>query len=336
MLSQEQLQKLWLGPDLAWPTMTRNKVLTVNQLELNKVLSDHQNAWKHMPGYESVSKPQAVKGDALAELHPFLAAMLEVAPSGEINATQLKAGIMAAVVEKPELNNTKQKNDIWCGLRLDRITTVLYHLRRLTDNVKFQQMVLGSQGASVVLIKQLLDKLQPATMANGQLPIANADGSAASTKTTHDDTEPEGTTDHTQQGEDELEPRVLEEGVTPQKKLGLPNKKHTTTLSGPAFQQLWGQSKETPTPVKKKLVKPSTVTQNGVIYRKEYYKANHAFGIKKLVNGKAKQIFSLPGRSWSKEKLTELADKVLHDLHKCKCEADEMEVQLIAKYKLGL
>ena len=91
-------------------------------------------------------------------------------------------------------------------------------------------------------------------------------------------------------------------------------------------------------PTKKPDTSSKSITgkPTGSIYRKENYKANHSYGFKRGVDGKAKQIFSLPGKSWSKDKLMVLADKVLHDLHKCKCELDEQSVEVLAKYKLGL
>lgn len=334
MLSQEQLHKLWIGPNLDWAgAMTRNKVQAVDQLALNELIKNHSSSWKHMAGYEGVSKSQAVKGDSLALLHPFIDDLLDLAPTGEINTSQLKTAIMAAVFNKPELNNTTQKNDIWCSLRIDRITTMLYHTRRLLDIVKFQQMVAGSQGASVVILKALLEKLQPQIQPPetglpfkgdeviSEAPSKDEDMSMKGGNTTEDDDK-------------------------------MKCKTSSPALSSHAFKQLWNGSSST-TPMKEKPKAPKITPAKKVckdsnakkvqnqsigqaIFRKEFYKANNSYGIKKIVQGKAKQIFSLCGKTgWSRDQLTVLADKVLHDLSRCKTLAEEEEIELLAKYKLG-
>ncbi len=326
MLSQTQLQKLWIGPTLDWP-MPRSRVMAVDQLELNKVILEHSvGCLKTMGGYECVSMPQAVKGDALAALSPMLMGLLDVAPSGEINNTQLKAAVMAAVCAKPELNNTNQKNDIWCGLRVDRIVIVLNHLRRLLDETKFQQMASGTQGSNVVLIRQLLKKLE---VPPPVLPMPTQEHC----QTTVQESDQATTTEDTEEVQLEKTPDAKAQKTAATK----------AAMSGSELQALWGSHQP---PSAKKVIKPTqkpntsskSITGkavHGVIYRKEYYKANHSFGFKRVVDGKAKQIFSLPGKSWSKEKLVALADKVLHDLQKCKCELDEQSVELLAKCKLG-
>ena len=344
MLTQTQLSSLWVGPSLDWPVMTRNKIFAVDQVELNKVILDHSGSWKNMLGYEPVAKSQAVKGDALASLSPFIEALLVVAPGGEINTNQLRAAVMAAVCAQPELNHTTQKNDSWCGLRVDRIVTVLNHLRRLLDSIKFQQMVSGTQGSNVIIIHKLLGMLDvPAslpTTATEHPPAVPVGEGAASVC---EDAEPGKEMEQTP-GAKAKRLRMCQK-VTP------PKVKETNKpiMTAQTLQGLFGSSTSPPkahTAKTDKKTNATTITKAphvthavqsaGAIYRKEYYKSNHAFGIKRLVDGKAKQIFSLPGRSWSKEKLAELADKVLHDLGKCKSEEDEHAVELLAKYKLGV
>ena len=102
-----------------------------------------------MAGYESSTKTQAVKGDNLATMGPFLSALLDVAPTGEVSNTELRTAIRTTVCAHPDLNGTTQKNDAWADLRIDRIVMILYHLRRLMDPVKWQQMVITTQGQNV-------------------------------------------------------------------------------------------------------------------------------------------------------------------------------------------
>jgi hypothetical protein len=79
----------------------------------------------------------------------------------------------------------------------------------------------------------------------------------------------------------------------------------------------------------------SSSSNEKVVYRKEYYSALNKYGFKKTLPGqKPKHIFCLSGGLWSKEQLTALADKVLKDLRNCRNEAEENEVELIAKFKL--
>ena len=123
---------------------------------------------------------------------------------------------------------------------------------------------------------------------------------------------------------------------------------HPTSKPGvtsDALKSLWGSSKPTvplvtpeklskPKPAQKSIVKDDFEHRSPAIFRKEYYKANHSYGIKKVCGGKAKQIFSLSNKSWSKDRLCLLADKVLHDLTKCKSVEEEASIELLAKYKL--
>lgn len=349
MLSQEQLHRLWIGPGLEWPgAMTRSKVHPVDQLALNDLIKNHSSSWKHMEGYEQVAKSQAVRGDSLACLHNFIAALLDLAPAGEVNTSQLKTAIMAAVFTSPDLNNTTQKNDIWCALRIDRITTVLYHLRRLLDPVKFQQMSVGSQGANAVLIKKLLDKLQP------QVQPLQPGVKEAALETNQEEIQP--AVDDSLVANEDSSNAAMQEDSNADNEIKVACKTKPAGLSSEDFKQLWkggGQgSSTTPKKLKRKAPKVTPTkkvckdmcqetsaehdrTRGQAIFRKEYYKATNSYGIKKFVQGKAKQIFSLSGKTgWSKDQLTALADKVLHDLSKCRSVAEEEEIEIIAKHKL--
>ena len=219
---------------------------------------------------------------------------------------------------------------------------MLYHLRTLTDAVNYQQMVAGTPGANVVIIRMMLDKLQtPAPdAADAPLPVVVVEDPGK--------VQPEPV-------EKDEEASTVQE--TPQKHLRITSKQPDTaittkqpsssaTMTSDAFRSLWGKGSSPAakgkgnTPAKVNKPKQSVVKEQhhdgtSIIYRKEYYKANHSYGIKRVSGGKSKQIFSLSNKSWTQDALCMLADKVLHDLNKCKSLEEEHSIELLAKYKLS-
>ena len=359
MLSEDQTLNLWIGPELFWPVMTRKKIVCVDQASLNDAFMKHSCIWRSMEEYEVVSKSSGVKGDSLAKLCPFLDKLVDLSPQAEINSTQLKTAVMSTLVKDPTLNSSKIKNDVWACCRVDRVITALNHVRRLIDPERWMQCCSTSSGESTTKLKELLIKVKPDFGSDAQpispepvpLPYVKQDPEPSSE---HDKVEEENEGVQEQEQEPVEQEDKGDAELTPAK----PPKRLRSKMSTEELQQLFF-SPTPATPTTKTTINASSSTiktkassgsacskessgsasssssNEKVVYRKEYYKALNKYGFKKTLPGqKAKHMFILSGGLWSKEQLTALADKVLKDLSNCRNEAEENEVELIAKFKL--
>ena len=304
-----------------------------------------------------MSKSSSVKGDSLAKLCPFLDKLVDLSPQAEINSAQLKTAVMSTLVKDPSLNSSKIKNDVWACCRVDKVITALNHLRRLIDPERWMQCC--SSGESVTKLKQLLAKVkldfgsdaQPISPEPVPLPYVKQDPEPSSE---HDKVEEENEGVQEQEQEPVEQEDKGDAELTPAK----PPKRLRSKMSTEELQQLFF-SPTPATPTTKTTINSSSSTiktkassgsacskessgsasssssNEKVVYIKEYYKALNKYGFKKTLPGqKAKHMFILSGGLLSKEQLTALADKVLKDLSNCRNEAEENEVELIAKFKL--
>lgn len=100
-----------------------------------RLFSTHED-WVDMGPYETLSKSQACHGEAIAGMYDFVKDILEVAPTGAFAAGPAKAAMSRIVSAKPKLNTTLFNTVVFVGGRLDRITTMMFHLRRISSNEK--------------------------------------------------------------------------------------------------------------------------------------------------------------------------------------------------------
>lgn len=75
--------------------------------------------------------------------------------------TQVRSSLLKVCSIKPEVNKSDLKNLLWAGSRFDKITVMLYHLRRAKrDPEKMKQLVAKTSSTSFAEVKALLDGLQ--------------------------------------------------------------------------------------------------------------------------------------------------------------------------------
>ena len=100
-----------------------------------KLFSSHED-WVDLGPYETLSRSQACNGEAIAGMYGFVKAILKVAPTGAFAAAPAKAALCRIVTANPKLNTTGFNSFVFVGVRIERITTMMFHLRRISTNHK--------------------------------------------------------------------------------------------------------------------------------------------------------------------------------------------------------
>ena len=94
--------------------------------------------------YEFISKTQATCAAGLAFNFNILRALLAASPSAEIPTGLAKHAMIKVLTAKPSLNKSIYSTSTFAGLRVDRLSTMLYHLRR-TKTDKQKQVAVASK-----------------------------------------------------------------------------------------------------------------------------------------------------------------------------------------------
>ncbi|CAJ1423303.1 unnamed protein product [Effrenium voratum] len=288
----------------------REQVTPLDQSVLDMALHSNKS-WQDLGAYETISKAQAADGESLAMHFDLLKSLLLVQPEGQLLLTQVRASILKAVSLEPELNKTSLKNLLWAGSRVDRISTMLYHLRRAKNNTeKCQQLVAKSSSGSLAKVKSLIAMLtSEAGPAEGEVGLAEDEPCPA-------------------QGlQEDLQSEAPHTPVPASKQQGQGAEEKEPCSSS-------SSSRKSPKLKTKK--QPEHGKKSPFHYRKEYYKNGNKFGVKKFNNGKCVgQIFAFGHKEIHKVELDALASKVPHDLHLRPGDtAKEEEIMLLAKHKV--
>jgi hypothetical protein len=254
-------------------------------------------------------------GDALAG-QTWLPDLISLCPTLEFpSTTPFKKEFLAQLVKTPALNETKMRGDLWASHRADRILTVCYHMRKVRRcTFELQRLAGTASGPNFEQLKKMIDSM-PQIPVNELLPISEKKDEPI--EATEELPAPSEAEDKGYEHSlfSSLYPETTDAKPTPAKK------SHTPKVS----------------PTKVHLVKSKVDEGTQPYYRKEYYKANNAFGFKRHCKGcKPKQIFSLASKKLSVEALWVFASKVLGSLNSMAppSETEEQRIWLLAKFKL--
>ena len=72
--------------------------------------------------------------------------MLKLEPSAEVHPQPLRTALISLLAERPELNCTSSSGQVWANLRMERISCILFHVRKL-----------GREGATAAAAKLCRD-----------------------------------------------------------------------------------------------------------------------------------------------------------------------------------
>ena len=96
-----------------------------------KVLSECQETLEDLGNYEHVSKNNSPDPKGLVKTLPLWKGLLKLESSGEIHTQPLRTALISLLAEAPQLNNTRHSGQAWANLKMERISTILFHVRKL-------------------------------------------------------------------------------------------------------------------------------------------------------------------------------------------------------------
>ena len=96
-----------------------------------KVLSEGQETLEDLGPYEHVSKNNSPDPKGLVKTLPLWKGLLKLESSGEIHTQPLRTALISLLAEAPQLNNTRHSGQVWANLKMERIGTILFHVRKL-------------------------------------------------------------------------------------------------------------------------------------------------------------------------------------------------------------
>ena len=95
------------------------------------VLEDNKEILQDLRNYECTSKNNAPDAKGLVQTLPLWKGLLRLEKSGEIHAQPLRTALIKLLSECPDLNKSGYSGQVWANLRMERITTVLFHVRKV-------------------------------------------------------------------------------------------------------------------------------------------------------------------------------------------------------------
>ena len=98
---------------------------------LYKVLADNVLVLKNLGSYEHVSKANCPCPKGLVHTIGLWKSVLKLEPSGEVHPQPLRTALISLLAERPELNCTSSSGQVWANLRMERISCILFHVRKL-------------------------------------------------------------------------------------------------------------------------------------------------------------------------------------------------------------
>lgn len=128
---------------------------------LMKALKDNVAHVLDMGVYETLSRTGACSPKGLVENADLLYAVVAIEPTAEVHPGPLKAAMLKLLTDEPSLNKSKFIGTVWITLRMERITTILYHLRRLANDPDLEKFVATRvTGAEYTYLKRLIGMVE--------------------------------------------------------------------------------------------------------------------------------------------------------------------------------
>ena len=95
------------------------------------VLKNNQELLQDLKNYECTSKNNAPDAKGLVQTLPLWKGLLRLESSGEIHQQPLRTALIKLLAETPGLNTSGSSGQVWANLRMERITAILYHVRKI-------------------------------------------------------------------------------------------------------------------------------------------------------------------------------------------------------------
>ena len=111
-------------------------------------------------GNEKISRSQACDPKGLWVCLPLLKGLVELSPICEIHGACLRQAMFQVLLGEPSLNSTKWNGSVWVGLKVERITILLSHMRRLLGQNEMQACASKLTGAEFLQLQEVVKMIQ--------------------------------------------------------------------------------------------------------------------------------------------------------------------------------
>jgi hypothetical protein len=148
-----------VGPKRGGPRRNAGAIVEVDAL--TNALTQGAGCVADMGVYNSLGRNCQPCGKGLLQLATLIQLFLDICPCFELNPGCLLKALTNLVFKQPAMNQTIYSTKVWVGQKQERLTNMMYHLRRLRrEDDRLQQvcMLLGS--AEVNLLKNLVDQVK--------------------------------------------------------------------------------------------------------------------------------------------------------------------------------
>ena len=98
---------------------------------LFSILSANEELVADLGSYEHLSKAYAPDPKGLLHCLDLWKALVKAEPSGSCHMRPMRQALLSLLVKKPKLNTTTQSGEVWANLRVERLTCILMHVRKV-------------------------------------------------------------------------------------------------------------------------------------------------------------------------------------------------------------
>ena len=123
---------------------------------LLQCFSENSELLQNLGIYEQVSQSQAAQPKGLVHCLPLLKGLLALGPTCEIHGSSLRQGVFQALLQNPSLNDSKFNGETWVGIRVERITVLLFHMRRLAASADLRTCASKLTGPEFLQLQEAL------------------------------------------------------------------------------------------------------------------------------------------------------------------------------------
>ena len=126
---------------------------------LFKVLQNNQTLVEDLGGYERISKPQAPDPKALLANYDLCKGLISCEKSCQIHSQPLRAALLKALADKPDMNNGNFSGEVWINFKIERLTTLMAHLRKLARDDNWGSCAAKLKATEFLQMKRLLQSI---------------------------------------------------------------------------------------------------------------------------------------------------------------------------------
>ena len=96
-----------------------------------KILEENSEILQNLKNYEHTSKCNAPDPKGLIQTLPLWKGLLKLEGPGEIHCQPLRTALISLLAQHAELNQSQNSGQVWANMRVERINTILFHVRKV-------------------------------------------------------------------------------------------------------------------------------------------------------------------------------------------------------------